>query len=114
MLDWTLFVTAPPSQGGEIRAIRTAEAQIWVQSRLSVNADDSGLGHRLRKHVDVTELEVLARAVGVAFDNDSFRVRQVRQPCIIPAGVGHAATVAGLEGVDRTCTCRSLICRLRA
>ena len=66
-------------------AIAAVKAQIRIQVRLGVHADDRRRLHALRNHLDIAQFEVLARRLRVAFEDDGFGVGEVGQADVVPA-----------------------------
>jgi len=107
------------------RTIRTHKAQFRVEIRACLNTNDLRfrLRKRLRHHLNIAELKILARCIGVwnflsyraicstsvwvvagltAFDNNTLRVCQIRQSNIIPTRIRDTAAIARLELIDRS------------
>jgi len=74
-------------------AVRTRESQFGVQRSCRVDADQTRRVQALWDDIDVAQLKVLARDVGVALDNDGFGVRQIREADVVPARLEEAKSV---------------------
>lgn len=81
--------------------IHPREPQHRIIRQRAVNAHRRRRRQLLREDLDVPQREVQAAARRVALDDDGLRAVQVREPRVVPAGVGDAGAVAVGEGVDR-------------
>jgi len=61
-----------------VRAVLANEAKVWVECCSSVQTNGSRCVETLRKDFNIRQLQILARRVGVALDDDGLCMGKVR------------------------------------